>query len=103
MSISACAASCTVQVADSMSASFAPLHLCENVNWTKHNQGFSDDTLGNAFFARTMHTEWRPQWRRLLLITSDFQARGAEVDVGERDERMRANRHQSTQRIDSLP
>ena len=36
-------------------------------------ESLSDDTLGNAFAARALHTEWRPDWRRLLLITSDFQ------------------------------
>lgn len=36
-------------------------------------ESFSDDTIGNAFFARTMHTELRPEWRRLLVITSHFQ------------------------------
>jgi uncharacterized SAM-binding protein YcdF (DUF218 family) len=35
----------------------------------------SDDTLGNAFAARALHTEWREDWRRLVLITSDFQVR----------------------------
>jgi uncharacterized SAM-binding protein YcdF (DUF218 family) len=38
-------------------------------------ESLSDDTIGNAYAARTLHTEWRPDWRRLLLITSDFQAR----------------------------
>jgi len=38
-------------------------------------EALSDDTLGNAFAARALHTEWRDDWRRLLLITSDFQAR----------------------------
>ena len=37
-------------------------------------EGFSDDTIGNAFFARAMHAE-HAGWRRLLLITSQFQAR----------------------------
>ncbi len=36
-------------------------------------ESLSDDTVGNAFAARALHTEWRPDWRRLLLITSDFQ------------------------------
>jgi DUF218 domain len=36
-------------------------------------ESFSDDTIGNAFAARALHTEWRPDWRQLLLITSDFQ------------------------------
>jgi hypothetical protein len=36
-------------------------------------EAFSDDTIGNAFAARALHTEWRPDWRRLVLITSDFQ------------------------------
>lgn len=35
-------------------------------------EGFSDDTIGNAFLCRTMHTEWSG-WRSLLLITSEFQ------------------------------
>ena len=38
-------------------------------------EALSDDTLGNAFAARALHTAWRPDWRRLALITSDFQAR----------------------------
>jgi uncharacterized SAM-binding protein YcdF (DUF218 family) len=36
-------------------------------------ESFSDDTVGNAFFARTMHTDLRPEWRDLLVITSQFQ------------------------------
>eukprot|EP00302_Diacronema_sp_CCMP2436_P008068 CAMPEP_0179894406 /NCGR_PEP_ID=MMETSP0982-20121206/35269_1 /TAXON_ID=483367 /ORGANISM="non described non described, Strain CCMP 2436" /LENGTH=248 /DNA_ID=CAMNT_0021790995 /DNA_START=90 /DNA_END=836 /DNA_ORIENTATION=- len=36
-------------------------------------ESFSDDTVGNAFFARTMHTDLRPEWRNLLVITSQFQ------------------------------
>jgi uncharacterized SAM-binding protein YcdF (DUF218 family) len=36
-------------------------------------ESFSDDTIGNAFFARTMHTDLRPEWRDLLVITSQFQ------------------------------
>lgn len=38
-------------------------------------ESLSDDTLGNAYAARALHTEWRTDWRRLVLITSDFQAR----------------------------
>lgn len=38
-----------------------------------YTEGYSDDTIGNAFFARTMHTDLRPDWRRLLIITSEFQ------------------------------
>lgn len=38
-----------------------------------YTEGFSDDTLGNAFFARVMHTDLRPSWRKLLIITSKFQ------------------------------
>jgi len=36
-------------------------------------EGYSDDTIGNAFFARTMHVQWRSDWRKLLMITSNFQ------------------------------
>lgn len=36
-------------------------------------ESFSDDTIGNAFFARVMHTELRPEWRDLVVITSRFQ------------------------------
>ncbi|KAG8470237.1 hypothetical protein KFE25_008658 [Diacronema lutheri] len=36
-------------------------------------ESFSDDTIGNAFFARVMHTDLRPEWRDLLVITSQFQ------------------------------
>jgi len=36
-------------------------------------EGYSDDTLGNAFFARTMHVDLKPEWRRLRVITSEFQ------------------------------
>lgn len=36
-------------------------------------EGWSDDTLGNAFAARTMHTDLRPDWRRVWVLTSDFQ------------------------------
>lgn len=38
-------------------------------------ESLSDDTIGNAYAARVLHTEWREDWRRLLLITSDFQVR----------------------------
>jgi DUF218 domain len=33
----------------------------------------SDDTIGNAFVARALHCEWRPDWRRVVVITSAFQ------------------------------
>jgi uncharacterized SAM-binding protein YcdF (DUF218 family) len=43
-------------------------------------EALSDDTIGNAFFARVMHTDLRPEWRNLLVITSDFQlARAAAI------------------------
>ena len=35
-------------------------------------EGYSDDTIGNAFYARTMHAD-PAGWRRLLVITSEFQ------------------------------
>ena len=35
-------------------------------------EGYSDDTIGNAYFVRTVHAD-PSQWRRLLVITSDFQ------------------------------
>ena len=41
-------------------------------------EALSDDTLCNAYAARCLHCEWRP-WRRLLLITSDFQLARAEA------------------------
>ena len=41
-------------------------------------EALSDDTIGNAFAARALHCEWRP-WRRLLLVTSDFQMPRAEA------------------------
>ena len=31
----------------------------------------SYDTIGNAFYARTSHTEWNG-WRRLLIVTNEF-------------------------------
>ena len=42
-------------------------------------EGFSDDSIGNAFFVRAMHFQWRPLWRRIVLITSDFHAARAEA------------------------
>ena len=33
----------------------------------------SDDTIGNAFFARVMHADPRSDWVRLRVITSEFQ------------------------------
>lgn len=36
-------------------------------------EGYSDDTIGNAFFARVMHVDAQPSWRRLRIITSAFQ------------------------------
>mmetsp|Transcript_2414 Transcript_2414/g.7530 ORF Transcript_2414/g.7530 Transcript_2414/m.7530 type:complete len:249 (-) Transcript_2414:151-897(-) len=36
-------------------------------------EGYSDDTIGNAFFARVMHIDVRPDWSRLRIITSEFQ------------------------------
>ena len=36
-------------------------------------EGYSDDTIGNAFFARVMHCDARPDWRRIHVITSEFQ------------------------------
>ena len=35
-------------------------------------EGYSDDTIGNAYYARTMHAD-PAGWRRLLVITSEFQ------------------------------
>jgi hypothetical protein len=35
-------------------------------------EGYSDDTIGNAFFARVMHADVRP-WTNLLVVTSSFQ------------------------------
>ena len=35
-------------------------------------EGYSDDTIGNAFYARTVHVDPSP-WQRLVVITSDFQ------------------------------
>lgn len=37
----------------------------------------SYDTIGNAYFARVIHTDPR-QWRKLLVVTSEFHARRAE-------------------------
>lgn len=42
-------------------------------------ESLSDDTIGNAFCARALHTEWRPDLRRLVLITSAFQMDRAEA------------------------
>ena len=36
-------------------------------------EGYSDDTIGNAFFLRVMHADPRPDWTRLRVITSRFQ------------------------------
>lgn len=36
-------------------------------------EGYSDDTIGNAFFLRVMHLDVRPEWSRLRIITSAFQ------------------------------
>jgi len=36
-------------------------------------EGYSDDTIGNAFFARVMHADVRPTWVNILIITSEFQ------------------------------
>ena len=36
-------------------------------------EGHSDDTLGNAFFARVMHVDVRPDWTNIIVITSEFQ------------------------------
>ena len=36
-------------------------------------EGYSDDTIGNAFFLRVMHLDLRPEWSRLRIITSAFQ------------------------------
>ena len=36
-------------------------------------EGYSDDTIGNAFFVRVMHADARPTWRNLLVVTSQFQ------------------------------
>jgi uncharacterized SAM-binding protein YcdF (DUF218 family) len=44
-------------------------------------ESLSDDTLGNAYAARALHTDWRTDWRRLVLITSDFQARSTDRRV----------------------
>lgn len=35
-------------------------------------EGYSDDTLGNAFFARVMHVD-PARWRSIIVITSAFQ------------------------------
>jgi len=36
-------------------------------------EGYSDDTLGNAFFARVIHVDPRAAWVNVLVITSEFQ------------------------------
>lgn len=36
-------------------------------------EGYSDDTIGNAYFLRVMHFDPRPDWARVLIITSEFQ------------------------------
>ena len=36
-------------------------------------EGYSDDTIGNAFFLRVMLLDSRPEWSRLRVITSAFQ------------------------------
>ena len=36
-------------------------------------EGYSDDTIGNAYFARTMHFDARQDWVSLRVITSEFQ------------------------------
>jgi hypothetical protein len=36
-------------------------------------EGYSDDTIGNAFFLRVMHMDARPDWTQLRIITSAFQ------------------------------
>ena len=36
-------------------------------------EGYSDDTIGNAFFVRVMHLDARPEWRNVVIITSEFQ------------------------------
>ena len=36
-------------------------------------EGYSDDTIGNAFFLRVMHLDPRPEWSRLRVVTSAFQ------------------------------
>jgi len=38
-------------------------------------EGYSDDTVGNAFFLRVMHADLRPDWVHLRIITSEFQIR----------------------------
>ena len=38
-------------------------------------EGYSDDTIGNAFFLRVMHADLRPDWTRVRVITSAFQMR----------------------------
>jgi hypothetical protein len=43
--------------------------LMENASW---------DTVGNAFFARTTHTDLRP-WRRLLVVNSAFHMERTET------------------------
>ena len=35
-------------------------------------EGYSDDTVGNAFFARVMHVD-PAGWRTLVIVTSAFQ------------------------------
>ena len=36
-------------------------------------EGHSDDTIGNALMARLMHADARPSWRRLAVVSSEFQ------------------------------
>ena len=35
-------------------------------------ESLSDDTIGNAFYARTMHAD-PSRWHRLVVVTSEFQ------------------------------
>ena len=36
-------------------------------------EGYSDDTIGNAYFLRVMHADAKPEWTRLKIVTSEFQ------------------------------
>lgn len=42
-------------------------------------ESLSDDTIGNALFARTLHTDLRPDWRDVVVVTSDFQLARAQA------------------------
>ncbi len=45
--------------------------------------------VGNAYYLRTVHADVRPEWRRLLVITSQFQMARTQAGIKSGNQHLR--------------